>query len=475
MIEPARTVDQVLAELEELRARDLPTHGGRTLAYVYDSGVAEADELGRRALAMYGSTNGLDPTAFPSLLHMESDLIATARRLFHGDDEVVGSVTSGGTESILLAVKTARDAAGVDDPVLIVPTTIHAAFHKACHYFGVDRIAVPVDPHTFRADPVAMAAAMDEHAGRVVLVAASAPSYAHGVIDPIEEIAGHTRERGLRFHVDACIGGWVLPWAGVHQSWDFAVDGVTSLSADLHKYAYTPKGVSLLLHATPELRRHQFFASADWPGYTMLNATVQSTKSGGPLAAAWAVVRYLGDEGYARLVRTALDGTTALVAGVAEIEHLQVVVPPDSTLVAISADDSCDVFTICDLMLERGWFVQPQMGFAGGPATMHVSLSAATAASVPDFLDALAAAVATAVERGPIVVDEDLRAAAESLDPATLDDDAFAGLLQVAGLAGDTGAVEVPAQMAPVNALLDVAPPRLREALLTAFLDHLTR
>jgi hypothetical protein len=207
----------------------------------------------------------------------------------------------------------------------------------------------------------------------------------------------------------------------------------------------------------------------------MLNSTTQSTKSGGPLAAAWAVVTHLGDDGYERLAAQVSEGMRALVAGLGAITQLTPVAAPESTLLALRADDSCDVFTICDEMLERGWFVQPQMGFAGGPATMHVSLSAATAASVPDFLEALGEAVATAVERGPIVVDEDLRAAAESLDPATLDDDAFAGLLQVAGLAGDTGAVEVPAQMAPVNALLDVAPPRLREALLTAFLDHLTR
>ncbi|GAA1740627.1 pyridoxal phosphate-dependent decarboxylase family protein [Aeromicrobium alkaliterrae] len=465
----------VLAELEDLRAGDLPTHGGRTLAYVYDSGVAEADELGRRALAMYGSTNGLDPTAFPSLLRMETDLVATARRLFHGSDGVVGTVTSGGTESILLAVKTARDAAAVERPVMVVPTTIHAAFHKAAHYFGVERVAVPVDPVTYRADPAAMAAAIDDHAGRVVLVAASAPSYAHGVIDPIEQIAALTSERGLRFHVDACIGGWVLPWTPDAPAWDFAVEGVTSISADLHKYAYAPKGVSLLLHATPDLRRDQFFASADWPGYTMLNSTVQSTKSGGPLAAAWAVVQYFGDEGYARLVGTALEGTAAVVAGIADVPHLDVVAQPDSTLVAIAADETCDVFTISDLMLEQGWFVQPQMGFAGSPATLHVSLSAATAASVPEFLDALRTAVGTAVERGPIQVDEGLRAAAEAIDPATLDDAAFAGLLQVAGLAGEGGAVEAPAQMAPVNALLDVAPPRLREALLIAFLDHLTR
>lgn len=466
----------VIAELEAMSAGDLPTHGGRTLAYVYDSGVAEADELGRQALAMFGSTNGLDPTAFPSLLAMENDLVALARDLFHGSDAMVGSATSGGTESILLAVKAARDAhPDVDQPVLIVPTTAHAAFDKAAHYLRVRLVKVDVDPVSFRADPAAMERAMDEHAGHAVLVAVSAPSYAHGVVDPVEPIAAAAASRGIRVHVDACIGGWVLPWADGVTPWDFSVAGVTSLSADLHKYAYTPKGVSLLLHATPDLRRPQFFAAADWPGYTMLNATVQSTRSGGPLAAAWAVVRHLGTSGYARLVADALAGTSALVEGVEAIEHLHVVVPPDSTLVAIGTDGTCDVFTLADLMLDRGWFVQPQMGFRGGDASLHVSLSAATAAAVPEFLGALAACVDEAVAAGPIAVDPALRAAAESLDPAALDDAAFDGLLRVAGLAGEAGEVTAPERMAEVNALLDVAPPRLREALLVAFLDRLSR
>ncbi|MEH3032579.1 MAG: aminotransferase class V-fold PLP-dependent enzyme [Aeromicrobium erythreum] len=473
---PARTADEVRAHLEELRAKDLPTHGGRTLAYVYDSGIAEADALGREALAAFGSTNGLDPTAFPSLLAMENDLVATARRMFHGSPAMVGTATSGGTESILLAVKTARDAhPDVVDPVVVVPSTIHAAFHKACRYLRVERVTVPVDPATHRADPDAMAAAMDAHAGRVVLVAVSTPSYAHGVVDPVEAVAAHTRARGLRLHVDACIGGWVLPWIDGVPPWDFAVEGVTSLSADLHKYAYTPKGVSLLLHADPALRRDQFFASADWPGYTMLNATVQSTKSGGPLAAAWAVVQYLGDDGYRRLARTAVDGARALAAGLATVDHLEVVAAPDSTLVAIATDGACDVFTLSDLMLARGWYVQPQMSFDGSPATLHVSLSAATASAVPELLAALRECVAEAVGRGPVVVDAGLRAAAEAIDPATLDDAAFDGLLQVAGLAGGDGTIGLPDAMAPVNALLDVAPPRLREALLVAFLDRLSR
>ncbi|KHL17240.1 glutamate/tyrosine decarboxylase-like PLP-dependent enzyme [Mumia flava] len=473
--------DEVRERLATLRERDLPTHGGRTLAYVYDSGIAEADELGREALAAYGATNGLDPTAFPSLLAMERDLVAFARPLFHAPDGAVGTVTSGGTESILLAVQAARDAhPDVPDPVMVVPSSIHAAFHKAAHYFGVARVSVPVDPVTKRADVGATDAAIEQHAGRVVLVAASAPSYAHGVIDPIAELAGLAAARGIRFHVDACIGGWVLPWlerAGrVAVPWDFAVDGVTSISADLHKYAYTPKGVSLLLHRDAGLRRPMFFASADWPGYTMLNATLQSTRSGGPLAAAWAVVSFLGDDGYDRLARHAHDGTLRLAEGVAAIEHLDLAAPPDSTLLAVTTDESCDVFTLSDAMLERGWFVQPQMAYGDLPATLHLTISAATADQVGDFLTDLTDAVSEAVAQGPVVVDEQLAAAARAIDVATLDDDAFDGLLQLAGLSGgESGVLALPDRMAAVNALLDVAPPRLREALLVAFLDRLTR
>ncbi len=466
--------DEILAELRARAAGDLPTHGGRTLAYVYDSGIAEADEVAKQALAMYASTNGLDPTAFPSLLSMEADLVAFARSILHAGHDVVGTVTSGGTESILLAVQSARDASGVDRPAMVVPTTIHAAFAKAAHYFGVEMVAVPVGPD-FRADVPAMTAAIDRLGDRCVLVAVSTPSYAHGVIDPVEQIAVVTRERGLRLHVDACIGGWVLPWSDTAPAWDFAVEGVTSLSVDLHKYAYTPKGVSLLLHATPALRRSQYFAYADWPGYTMLNATMQSTKSGGPLAAAWAVVNLIGHTGYRDLVARTLDGTRALVDGIAGIDHLHVVATPDSSLVALGTDDAVDVFTISDLMLDRGWFVQPQMRFGDQPATLHLTICAATAASVPEFLTALTEATAEANAAGPVQIDPFLAEAAAGLDPDTLDDEAFDGLLALAGLAGAGGEVAIPDRLGPVNALVDVAPPRVREALMIAFLDRLSR
>lgn len=468
---------EVLARLEQLRSRDLPTHGGRTLAYVYDSGLAEADELGRRALAAFASTNGLDPTAFPSLLAMEQDLVRFAGRLLDAPAGFVGTATSGGTESILLAVQAARDARpDIEAPQVVLPTTAHAAFQKAAHYFRVEPVLVDVDPVTFRADPEAMVAAVGE---RTVLVVASAPSYAHGVVDPVEPIAAMAAAVGVRCHVDACIGGWVLPYlarlGADLPAWTFAVPGVTSISVDLHKYAYTPKGVSLLLHRDAELRRPQFFAAADWPGYTMLNSTTQSTKSGGPLAAAWAVVTHLGDDGYARLAEQVRDGMRALLDGLADVPQLSVVAPPDSTLLALRADETCDVFRISDEMLARGWFVQPQLSYRGQPPTLHLSLSAATAPVVGDFLDALRESVKAAVAAGPVSAPPELAGAAVALDPATLDEAAFDGLLQLAGLADPHGGLALPEQMAPVNALLDVAPPRLREALLVAFLDRLSR
>jgi glutamate/tyrosine decarboxylase-like PLP-dependent enzyme len=320
-----------------------------------------------------------------------------------------------------------------------------------------------------------MAQAIDD---RTVLVVASAPSYAHGVVDPVAEIAAAAARSGVRCHVDACIGGWVLPYAArlgrPVLPWTFAVEGVTSISVDLHKYAYAPKGTSILLHRTPALRRPQFFASARWPGYTMLNPTMQSTKSGGPLAGAWAVVNTIGDAGYLALTEKVLDGVDRLVAGISGIGALRVVVPPESTLVALATDGTCDVFTITDAMTRAGWYVQPQLSFEGREPTIHLSLSAATADHVEEFLAALTKAVDAAVASGPIAIDPGVVEFVQSLDAARLSDEDFDGLLAAVGMAGGDG-VGLPESMAEINSLLDLAAPALREALLAAFLDRLLR
>ncbi|WNV84099.1 aminotransferase class V-fold PLP-dependent enzyme [Umezawaea sp. Da 62-37] len=466
--------DEVLDELRALRSGDLPTHGGRTLAYVYDSAVPGLDELAASAHALASSVNGLDPTAFPSLLTLENDVVRMAAGLLGGTAATVGAVTSGGTESCLLAVLAARDSRpDVARPAMVLPATAHAAFHKAAHYFGVRAVVVPVDPDTFRADPAAMAAAIDDD---TVLVVASAPSYAHGVVDPVTEIAAAALAKGVRCHVDACIGGWVLPYfrrLGVElPPFDFAVDGVTSMSVDLHKYAYCPKGASVLLHASADLRRAQYFASADWPGYTMLNSTTQSTRSGGPLAAAWAVTRHLGDEGYLGLAERTLGAVRLILDGIADIDGLRVLGTPDSTLIAVTADrDDFDVFTAADEMKARNWYVQPQFAHGGSPANLHLTVTAANAGSEAELLADLADSVRAAVKAGPVPVAPEVVAAIKALDPDALTPQEFAGLLAAAGLGGGGGAL--PERMAPVNALLAAASPRLRERLLVEFLGVL--
>ncbi|QFZ19891.1 pyridoxal phosphate-dependent decarboxylase family protein [Saccharothrix syringae] len=459
----------VLAELRALRAGDLPTHGGRTLAYVYDSALPGLDELAASAHALASSANGLDPTAFPSLLRLENDVVRTAARLLGGSAGAVGTVTSGGTESCLLAVVAARDARpDVAAPSMVLPETAHAAFHKAAHYFGVRAVPVPVDPVTFRADPGAMAAAIDSS---TVLVVAGAPSYAHGVVDPVPPIAAAALERGVRCHVDACIGGWVLPHAAGIEPFDLSVPGVTSISVDLHKYAYCPKGTSVLLHANADLRRSQYFASADWPGYTMLNSTTQSTRSGGPLAAAWAVLRHVGDDGYRELALRVLESARVLRAGIEDIDGLRVLGTPEATLLAVTADrDDFDVFTVADEMRARKWYVQPQFAFGPSPANLHLTVTAANAGNERELLDDLRASVAAAVEAGPVEVAPEVLAHVASLDPATLTPVDFAGLLAAAGMGGSG---VLPERMAVVNTLLAAASPALRERLLVEFLGAL--
>ena len=463
--------DRVLDSLRSLRAGDLPTHGGRTLAYVYDSGLSGLDSLAAEAHALASSANGLDPTAFPSLLRMENDIVAAAAGLLGGGPATVGSVTSGGTESCMLAVHAARVARpDVERPRIVVPSTAHAAFHKAAHYFEVELATVPVTP-SFTADPSAMAAAIDD---RTVLVVVSAPSYAHGVIDPVTEVAAAAAARGVRCHVDACIGGWVLPYfrsLGVSlPDFDLSVPGVTSLSVDLHKYAYCPKGTSVLLHANAELRRPQFFASASWPGYTMLNSTLQSTRSGGPLAGAWAVLNHLGDEGYRELASRVLSAVRAVRSGIESLEGLAVQGDPRSTLLSVAAtSDDFDVFTVADEMTERGWYLQPQFGFELSRPNLHLTVTAANHGAESLLIEDLASAVAAARRRGPVTVPPEMASIIASLNPAELTPENFAALLATAGLTE----VAAPTRMAEINTMLAAAPPPLRERLLAEFLSAL--
>lgn len=456
--------EQVLAELRALRAADLPTHGGRLFAYVYDPGLDGLDELAEAAHAISAHVNGLDPTAFPSLLAMENALVGAAARLLGGDAGTVGSVTSGGTESLLLAVKAARDARpDLSAPRLVIPSTAHAAFAKAAHYLRVALDVVPVGPD-LRADVAATAEAIGPD---TVLVVGSAPSYAHGVVDPIPGLAAIAAEKNVRFHVDACFGGWVLPYlrrlgAGL-PAFDLGLPGVTSISVDLHKYAYAPKGVSILLHRTEELRRPQYFAWAGWPGYTMVNPVISSTRSGGPIAAALATLRTIGDDGYLALAARTREAVSTLAAAIEQTDGVRLFAPPETTIVCLTTDD-VDLFVLADELTARGWHTQPQMAFGDLPPTIHLTVTAAVASTAAEFAPALAEAVAAARAHGPVEVPP-LELTPEMVTPGLIE--------QLAGGLG-LGSGDF-SRMATVNSLLNASSPELREALLAGFLSLLQR
>ncbi|MEU8355616.1 aspartate aminotransferase family protein [Nonomuraea sp. NPDC048882] len=461
-----RTTEDLLAEVARLKEHDLPVRGGQVTAYVYDTGRSEVNDAATRAYLEMLEVNCLDPTAFPSVVDMERQVVGAVSDLLGGGH---GVFTSGGTESIMLAVKAARDLAGRDRPNLILPVTAHPAFHKAAHYLGVEVVALPVDLSTYKVRARDVEAAITPD---TVLVVASAPSYPQGVIDPIEEVAAVASAAGVPFHVDACVGGWLLPWlreAGAPvPPFDLSVPGVTSISCDLHKFGYAPKGASVLLFADPAMRRRAYFASAAWPGYTIINATVQSSRSAGPLGGAWATLQALGREGYVELGRATLEATARLRAGLAAVPGLRVLGEPESSLVAFAGDD-IDVFVLADEARARGWFLQPQLSYAGIPANLHITVTGVTLSGVEAMLKVIAESADAARERGPVVLPEGLVELVAGLDLDAIDDASFAELSASVGVDLRPGAGQP--EMAMVNAVLDALPPASREAVLVRFLS----
>lgn len=455
-----RSIDEVLADLAALRAADPPTHGGRVLSYVYDPGRPDLDEVAAQAVRLFLPVNGLDPTTFTSVAALERRIVAFARDVLHGDENTVGSVTSGGTESCMLAVKSARDLWRAADPArahartaLVLPTTAHPAFHKAAHYLDLDVVPVPVDPVTGTPSAADVLAAVDD---RTALVVVSAPSYPFGAVDPVAEVAAGAAERGVACHVDACVGGWVLPWWGdVDQPWDLAVPGVTSISADLHKFGYAPKGASVVLYRARDRHHAQYFATTAWPGYPVVNPTILGSRGAGSMAAAWAVLEVLGTDGLAELVGTTRRATDRLVEAAGAVRGLRVVGTPTGPLVALAADDALpaaeqvDPFTLVDEVRRRGFLLQaqPAMVQRDGsvlPRTAHLTVTAVTHRVVEELVATLAAAADAVRGRPPAVPDPSL-----------------AGRVLTDGL---------PAELAGVMATLEALPGEVVHPLLVAVL-----
>lgn len=402
-------------EMDARRQGDADWEEGRTWSLVYSAGE-EVHGMRDEAYQMFASENALNPLAFPSILGFENEVVGMVADMMNGPD-AVGNVTSGGTESILCAAYAARERArevdGITEPTMVMAETAHPAWEKAAHYLGLEPVRTPTRDD-WRADPDALAAELDD---RTALVVASAPSYPHGVVDPVEDIAGTAADHDVPCHVDACIGGFVLPFLpdlGYDvPAYDFSVEGVSSMSVDPHKYGYTAKGVSTVLYRDKALRKHQYYAFDGWPGGIYVAPNFQGTRPAGPIAAAWAVMNFLGRDGYTKLVEDAMGAADAIADHVGARDDLAVVSDPDMSLLAIeSVADGVKAWTVQRELSERGWELERQQR----PESMHLSAMAQHAPVVEEFLSDLDEAVATAREADTEEADAPLYGLSGSLD-----------------------------------------------------------
>jgi sphinganine-1-phosphate aldolase len=379
--------------LVALGARDADWRRARTAVYVFHAGE-DVLRVAKEAYALYQSENALGPLAFPSLKQMEEEVVGMGLSLLHAPAGARGSMTSGGTESILLAVKACREEArsrGIDTAgaEIVVPRSAHPAFDKAALYLGLRVVRVPV-ASDLRADVDAMAAAIGP---RTLMLVGSAPCFPYGVIDPIAELSQLALERGVWLHVDACVGGYFAPFARMNgvpvPDFDFALPGVRSISADLHKYGYAAKGASTIFHRSEEQWRHQVFTFDDWPAGGMTTPTMAGTRPGGAIASAWAVMHYLGVAGYREKARLVCETRAKMMAAIQAMDGLRTYGAPQLGLFTYGSD-VLDPFAIWGQLARRGWFT----GLVTEPRGVHLMLSPAHAQVADEYLADLAEAVA---------------------------------------------------------------------------------
>lgn len=367
----------VFDSLEAMRARDVRWREGRAFSLAYNAGpdaLAVAEEAYRR----FSGENALSTDAFPSLKQIQAEVVAMAGVWLGATPNSAGFMTSGGTESILMAVKAARDRLLAERqirlPNMVLPTSAHAAFAKAGAYFGVEVRRVAVGPD-WRADVAAMRNCVDEN---TVLIVGSAPQYPQGVVDDIVSIAKIASDAQINCHVDACMGGVTLSYlerlGEKIAPWNLQVPGVSSISVDLHKFGYTSKGASVIMYSSKHLRSYQGFVTADWLGGMYGSSGVLGTKSGGSMASAWAVMHFLGDDGYLRLTRQAREATLQLASIIRNSPELVLRAEPESTLLCFGAQDptALNVFAVADELSKRGWYVDRQTP----PDSLHCTVNA---------------------------------------------------------------------------------------------------
>ena len=391
--------DLVLQQIREMKTADVSWKEGRVWSLVYFADE-EHNRLLQAAHNELFSTNYLNPLAFKSLHKMEQEVVFMTADMLHGGDQAVGVMTSGGTESILLAMFAYRERArklhpNITAPEIIAPATIHPALDKAALYFGLEVRKAPVDDNR-AALPEAMEALITEN---TILLTASAPSYPNGVLDPIEAIARIATRHKLPMHVDACIGGFMLPWVeklGYEiPPWDFRIDGVCSISADVHKFGFGAKGASVLTYRSMDYLRHQFVVTTDYPGGIYISPTLLGTRAGGPIAAAWAGMMHLGENGYLSLARKLMDGARKLNEGLTAMPGIHIIGNPCMNLISYTTEEGGpDIFVIADQLEDRGWMAERQQF----PDCIHLTILPTNVGVIDQYLTDLKVAYTYAAE-----------------------------------------------------------------------------
>jgi glutamate/tyrosine decarboxylase-like PLP-dependent enzyme len=362
--EVGRDREDILQDMETMRAQE-ESHwkDGFVSGAVYHGDEEHIDFL-NQVYALNSQSNPLHSDVWPSATKFEAEIVAMTADMLGGkgastslSGDIHGTISSGGTESIMLAMRTYRDWAretrGIKRPEMVVPVTAHAAFDKASQYFNIKTVHIPVD-QAFRADVSAARRAVNRN---TIVIVGSAPSFPHGVIDPIEELSELARQHGIGFHVDACLGGFVLPWAEKLgypvPPFDFRLPGVTSISADTHKYGYAAKGTSVILYRGRELLHHQYYTTTEWPGGLYFSPTFAGSRPGALSAACWAAMTSIGARGYMEATKKILETTKKIREGVAQIPELRLL--GDSLFMVPFASDSLDVYKILDFMSHKKW------------------------------------------------------------------------------------------------------------------------
>ncbi len=390
--------EDILNVMEEIRKDDINWRDGKVWSLVYHASDKHTEML-KKAYTMFFSKNALSPLAFPSLKKFETEVISMAVDIFNGDKRCCGSMTSGGTESILMAIKTYRDWAekkfpNIKKPEMVLPSSAHPAFEKGADYFKVKSIRVPVDKKTHQADVKAMEKALTDN---TIMMVGSACDFPRGVVDPISELAAIAKNHNIGMHVDACLGGFMLPFVkrlGYEvPDFDFSVPGVTSISADVHKYGYGAKGASTILYRKERVWKHQFSVYTDWSGGIYISPSMRGTRPGGAIAAAWAAMNTLGIDGYLKLAKDVMDATDKLIQGIEEISELYIIGKPVMSVFSFTSE-IIDIYNLGDLLDKKGWHLD-RIQF---PNALHMMVNPHHASIVDKFLNDLRDAVKDVVK-----------------------------------------------------------------------------